>query len=256
MSSECIVSGQCIASLIHRLSLRLGDFEAILYGRERITKQRHVGDLEEEKYRVIQFIHFVAILNTPKMLHDPEILQKIKDQCPSEMLVLGWASGRREVPVRPTLGDHSTRDFLTGLQSSHKGLFTESPLIYGCFTQNSKSAEESADMDPALRSTTKFEYKFFSSTFEPVKVEMQNLHSTDTKYNQIPSTYSVPASLQLQDKNLATQEAMDLAPELLWAEAQSLLRSIETALPAVRGRNSELERAIQRNSELKQQLYK
>lgn len=89
MSNQYLISGQCIATIIHRLSMALGDFEGIIYGTEDLIQLQNIGDSGDAKLKIVFTIHDVCLLNIHRLIRDPSSIIKAISACPTKMKVLG-----------------------------------------------------------------------------------------------------------------------------------------------------------------------
>ena len=257
METQYIISGQCIASVLHRLSQGFGDFEGLMFGKEDTLIQPNIGDDGNPLAKKVITIQDIFIIPSPKLLNDTETLEKGINAAPKDMKIVGWLAGKREVPVVPSLADQMTATYLNNYKQKLPRVFIETPLMLGIFCQNSKTHQETAYVDPSLTQVKHFEYKFFlnAQNSTNVKVEVQNLHTTDTKYNEIAFSYSIPEDSALQKSKEELELSINKAPQLIIEEADSIIASIQQLLPKIRTQSLQLEYAQRKNIELKSRLY-
>ena len=196
MQSEYIVSSECISTILHRLSLGLGDFEGFLYGTKQIINSSKLKDDGSYENKSVTMIHNVFIFSTQKIVFGASQIAENIRECPQNMQVVGWISGRREVPAMISLGDKSTYVYISQLTSR----FPESispDLIFGLFTSKNTLGESAGDIEIGKCAVvTPFEFKFFNpkENFSSLKIDIENLQETQSKYNGINFTYSLAGS--------------------------------------------------------------
>lgn len=90
---------------------------------------------------------------------------------------------------------------------------------------------------------------------------LKNLHNTDSKYNELSFGYNVPTTsgISKSEREIldGTQwEIFRKIPELIIAEASTLLQNVERIIPEVREQAVKLEAALERNIKLKRKLFR
>jgi hypothetical protein len=162
MQTHYTVTSECISAIIHRISLGLGDFEGLLYGTH---QQVHSSKLKDDgtcESKQVTFIHNVFIFNSCKIISgSAQILENLQ-QIPKNTKVVGWISGRREVPLLPSVGDKSTFSYLSGLSEKFSEIISNE-LIFGLFISRSMNFEAAVDIEIGKSAmVSPFEYKFFN----------------------------------------------------------------------------------------------
>jgi hypothetical protein len=193
MQTEYIISSETIASIIHRLSSGYGDFEGFLYGTSHVVNSKKLKDDGTYEKKLTVTIHNVFISNAQKIILCSSLLNETLARFPQGIKVVGWISGRREVPAIPSVGDRSTFDYLKGLAQKFPTVISENP-IFGLFVSRNSASESASDIEIGKSAMISlFEYKFFSprERFTGIKVEIDNLKETKSRYNDIYFTYSL-----------------------------------------------------------------
>jgi len=253
MNTVYHVTGDCISSALYRLSLRLGDFEGLLYGTlNEVTSGKLKDDGQYESCKYLKIENSVITLNK-KIVQLGEDIFEYLESVPEGMKVLGWVAGRTEVPCVPSVGDKSTVGYLTNI-SSNLSNFVKEGFIFALFTYKPASITGLIEIEHVKSANlVSFEYKFFkfSSQFESIKVEIENLKETNTKYNSEQFSFGFnPEQESTVISGLCT------VPNLLFMECQSCISEIEELIPEARNSQFELQKAQEENLKLKYEVYK
>ena len=196
MQSHDIISSECISSVIHRLSLGIGDFEGFLYGTKHIINSSKLKDDGSYEKLSVTTVHNIYIFNAQKIIQGSAQIQESLRECPKGMKVVGWISGRREVPAMLSVGDRSTYIYLLGLHQKFPEIISQE-LILGLFVSKHLLNENAQDIEIGKSTmTSPFEFKFFnpSDNYSSIKIEIDNLKVTQSNYNDINFTYSLEGS--------------------------------------------------------------
>lgn len=192
MQNEYIVSSECISAIIHRLSLSLGDFEGLLYGTKKNILSSKLKDDGTYETKSVTTVHNVFIFTTQKILFSSSLMQENLQQCPIGMQVVGWVAGRREVPPLISLCDHSTFANLLDLVQTFPTVISNE-LIFAVFVSK-KIQASSGDIEIGKSALiAPFDFKFFNANqdFSSIKIEIENLNETQSKYNPMNFTHSL-----------------------------------------------------------------
>lgn len=204
MQNQYTISSECIAAIIYRISLCLGDFEGLLYGsKQKITTSKLRDDGSYESI-IVTMINNVFIFNSQKIISGSAQIQENIKEIPKEMKVVGWIAGRREVPPLPSVGDRSTYTYLSGLTEKFPNFFVPD-LIFGLFISKNVHFESAAEIEIGRQTiVSPFEYKFFNpkENFVSIKVIIENLKDTQSKYNDLCLTYSLSSTQENFDMKI------------------------------------------------------
>lgn len=253
MSTLYQISGDCVSNLLYRLSQRFGDFEGLLYGSQNQITTDKLKDNGEYDSMTYQKIENAILIKDKKIIHLKEDFNTYSNLVPEQMQILGWVACRTELPCIPSIGDQSTFTYLSQL-SSNSSNFSKDGLIFAIFTYKPSSATSWTEIQNMKTSNlVTFEYKFFKycGNFEPIKVEIENLKETNTKYNSEQFTYSF---FEQEDNEI--QNRILSVPQALFQDCQNCILEIEELIPHARNLQNEIEKAQIENLRLKQEIYK
>jgi hypothetical protein len=197
MQTQYSISSECIAAIIQRLSLGLGDFEGLFFGNRQLVNSTKLKDDGSYETFTIISIHNLFLLTGSRIISGVQ-LQDAFQQVPPNSQIVGWLAGRREVPLLPSVCDKSTFIYLNSLLDRFPSLIAPD-LLFGLFLARSAPSEIPIDIEigrsmPLLP----FEFKFFNpkDSFNSLKVQTDNLKDTQTKYNEITFTYETSQTLE------------------------------------------------------------
>jgi hypothetical protein len=244
------VSGECISSIFHRLSQNLGDFEGLLFGT--LSSSESSKLLDDGSFEIQSFMRIqnVIILKTSKILNNLQEVQEAAETLPKGTAIVGWITARKEAPVIPSFGDISTLQILSMYKESLQ--LDPNSLIFASFTSNPPQIPIRLEIENGQNpNCLSFEYKFFhpSNNFSSIRVEIENLKETNTKYNS-EKFYNTLES----DSSSLIQTHYAMIPKILIQESENLLNEFKNLLPKARALQIDLERAESENLRLKLEL--
>lgn len=246
------ITGDCISTILHRLSLKLGDFEGLLYGTlNEVTSDKLNDNGLYETCKYLKIENSVLTLNK-KIIQLNNDLFEYSNSVPEGMKVIGWVAGRTEVPCIPSIGDKSTIAHLTTI-SSNLSNFLKEGFIFALFTYKPASNKCLTEIEQVkTENLVSFEYKFFkfNSQFESIKVEIENLKETNTKYNSEQFSFALNPE-QVSKIN----DSLFSVPSILFNECESCISEIEELIPEARNLQFELQKAQEDNLRLKYEVY-
>ncbi|EEF35703.1 BRCA1-A complex subunit Abraxas 1 [Ricinus communis] len=131
------ISGPTLASIIQRISSSLGDADGLLFGHvshiapSTLSDDSHLSDSDSDHQLIATVTSFLCP-NSPLSFYDslgrvnsPNLL-RLLSQTPHNHHFLGWFSGRRKTPLRPSMREFSVS---RSLSSSSQFLFPIKNLI-------------------------------------------------------------------------------------------------------------------------------
>lgn len=247
------ITGDCVSKLLYTLSQKFGDFEGLLYGTIHQQTTNTLSDSGIYTSTTYQKIQNAVLIKDKKILNLNSDFASYSSLIPSQMSILGWVSCRTEMPCIPSIGDQSTFTYLSQLSSSSP-TFSKDGLIFAIFTYKPSSATSWTEVQQMTSSNlVSFEFKFFKycGNFEPIKVDIENLVETNTKYNSEQFSYSLSDA-----QGALVQDNVVNVPNIVMSDCYSCIADIEALIPYARDLQNEIEKAQIENLRLKSEVYK